>query len=124
MRGAKELLRMNYSLSGSRSCNGWAVAVFWRWVRMRAITALDYDTWDSAVNFFARKLHAKYYLTNGFSARVCVRFPRRIGARPISGGEVVVGGRLLEADDVHVADALYLLNKERLRAERLLGKNA
>jgi hypothetical protein len=115
---------MNYSLSGSLSYNGWAAAVFWRWVRMRAITALDYDTWHSATDFFARKLRVKYHLTKGFSNRACVRFPRRIGARPISGGEVVVGGRLLEADNVHVADALYLLNKERLRAERLLGKNA
>lgn len=124
MRGAKKLLHMKYSLSGSLSCNGWAAAVFWRWVRMRAITALDYDTWDSATDFFARKLHAKYHLTKGFSDRACVRFPWRVGARPVSGGEVVVGGRLLEADDVHVADALYRLNKERLRAERLLGKDA
>jgi hypothetical protein len=88
---------------------------------MRGVTALRHETWRAEVEAMSAALHHKYYLTRGFADRVTVRFPRFIGLRPISGGEAVIGGILVEVPDVHVADALYLLDKARAKAGLISG---
>lgn len=70
MKGAKWVLIAHYSNSGRGSANGWAEDVFWRFVRMKKITALDADDFSEKTDWIYRALHKKYHLSHHFDDRL------------------------------------------------------
>lgn len=67
MRGARQIRIASHCLSSSGfSANGWAIAVFWRAVRMMRETQLDWYSWHLTEGHIIRKLSERYRLTRSF----------------------------------------------------------
>lgn len=93
LRGSPSSLVRIYcrSLNGS-SANGWAIAVYWRALRMSRLTFMDhqeFEEWDRAIS---RKLQDRYRLTNTFNANTGITYREWQGY----GDEVtrVIGGKI------------------------------
>jgi len=67
MRGAAEVLIRRYCYTGGGSSpNGWAIAVYWRCIRMSRKTFMSHDAFEEFSNGIRDRLRQRYRLTSVF----------------------------------------------------------